>query len=151
MRNISDIIEQHLKNIIQESQSGMIEIQRSELAELFGCVPSQINYVISTRFTLERGYLVESKRGGGGYIRIKKIGLNEEHPLYQTILGMFENQISQQEAEGLIQRLYEEKILSYREMRLMKAAMQRDVLFLSYPQRDELRARILTAMLMSIL
>jgi transcriptional regulator of stress and heat shock response len=150
-RNISDIIEQYLKKSLQASQSGTIEIQRSELAELFGCVPSQINYVISTRFTLEKGYMVESKRGGGGYIRIKKIGLNEGSPLYQTVLNMFGAHISQREAEGLIHRLYDEGLISLREMRIIQAAIQRDVLLVSYPERDALRARILAAMLMSIL
>jgi transcriptional regulator of stress and heat shock response len=150
-RNISDIIEQYLKKSLQASQSGMIEIQRSELAELFGCVPSQINYVISTRFTLEKGYVVESKRGGGGYIRIKKISLDEESPLRQTVLKLFGAHLSQREAEGLLQRFYDEGILSFREMRMMQAAIHRDVLLVSYPERDALRARILAAMLMSIL
>lgn len=59
MRNISDIIERYLKGILHESPEGMIEIQRNDLADQFSCVPSQINYVISTRFTLEKGYLVE--------------------------------------------------------------------------------------------
>ena len=72
MRNVSDIIEQYLKHILQESPEGAVEIQRNDLADQFQCVPSQINYVISTRFTLEKGYFVESKRGGGGYIRIQK-------------------------------------------------------------------------------
>lgn len=150
-RNISDIIEQYLKNIIQSSENGIIEIQRCELAELFGCVPSQINYVISTRFTLERGYIVESKRGGGGYIRIKKVTLEENSSLRQKILHMFETQLSQREAEGLIQRLYDEGIITLREVCLMRAAVQRETLQLPTPERDQLRARILAAMLMSML
>ncbi|MCC5714945.1 CtsR family transcriptional regulator, partial [Klebsiella pneumoniae] len=70
MRNISDLIEQYLKTTLMRSGNELLEIKRSELAKQFQCVPSQINYVISTRFTLEKGYIVESKRGGGGYIRI---------------------------------------------------------------------------------
>ena len=70
MRNISDIIEQYLKQVIDLSNNNVIEIKRNEIADRFECVPSQINYVINTRFTLERGFVVESKRGGGGYIRI---------------------------------------------------------------------------------
>ena len=73
MRNISDIIESYLKQIFEMSQQDILEIKRSEVADKFQCVPSQINYVINTRFTIERGYLVESKRGGGGYIRIMKV------------------------------------------------------------------------------
>ena len=73
MRNISDIIEKYLKQVIDLSNNNAIEIKRNEVADRFDCVPSQINYVINTRFTLERGFVVESKRGGGGYIRIIKV------------------------------------------------------------------------------
>lgn len=70
-QNISDIIEAYLKKILADNEQ--IEIRRSEIAKLFNCVPSQINYVINTRFTEQRGYVVNSKRGGGGYIRIVKV------------------------------------------------------------------------------
>ena len=70
-RNTSDLIEDYLKKILRATDS--IEIRRAEMADLFSCVPSQINYVINTRFTLQQGYQVESKRGGGGYIRIAKL------------------------------------------------------------------------------
>src|SRR5690606_12275077 len=100
MRNISDLIEQYLKQMLQDSSEGTVEIQRNELADRFSCVPSQINYVISTRFTLEKGYLVESKRGGGGYIRIQRIEL----PTYKTIHGHIRqtigDRIDQSAAEG---------------------------------------------------
>ena len=72
-RSISDIIEAYLKEILGNSEQ--IEIRRSEVANHFDVVPSQINYVIKTRFTLQNGYLVQSKRGGGGYIRIERINL----------------------------------------------------------------------------
>ena len=68
---ISDIIEEFIKDLFEDTDN--IEIQRNELAEHFNCVPSQINYVISTRFKPSQGYYVESKRGGGGYIKNKKI------------------------------------------------------------------------------
>ncbi|WLR41953.1 CtsR family transcriptional regulator [Bacillus carboniphilus] len=70
MRNISDIIEQYLKNVLDTSGKEIVEIKRSEIAERFQCVPSQINYVINTRFTVEKGYLVESKRGVGEGISV---------------------------------------------------------------------------------
>ena len=85
MRNISDIIERYLKGILHESPEGLIEIQRNDLADQFSCVPSQINYVISTRFTLEKGYLVESKRGGGGYVRIQRIELPAQSALHNHL------------------------------------------------------------------
>ena len=71
MARMSDIIEDFIKQLINETD-GSIEIQRNELANYFKCVPSQINYVIDTRFTTERGYYVESRRGGGGYIKIQR-------------------------------------------------------------------------------
>ena len=70
-KNTSDNIEAYIKAILE--QAGMVELKRSELADVFQVVPSQINYVIKTRFTESRGYVVESKRGGGGYIRIGKV------------------------------------------------------------------------------
>ncbi len=73
MRNVSEVIEQYLKQILQQSPGGVIEIQRNDLADQFNCVPSQINYVISTRFTLEKGYIVESKRGGGGTFEFRRL------------------------------------------------------------------------------
>lgn len=151
MRNISDIIEQYLKNILQDSSDGMIEIQRNDLADKFSCVPSQINYVISTRFTLEKGYLVESKRGGGGYIRIQRVEL----PAHSVLGGHFHqhigNEINQASAEGLIYQLEEAKFLNSREAALIKAAMSREVLFIKLPYRDQIRARMLKAMLISLL
>lgn len=107
MRNISDIIEKYLKSILHESPEGTIEIQRNELADQFSCVPSQINYVISTRFTLEKGYLVESKRGGGGYVRIRRIQLPGPTSLHTHLHETIGDEIGQSAAEGLIYRLEE--------------------------------------------
>lgn len=151
MRNVSEIIEQYLKQILQHSPDGIIEIQRNELADQFNCVPSQINYVISTRFTLEKGYVVESKRGGGGYIRIQKIELNSHKAVLDHIFQTIGNNIDQNTSEGLIYSLKERGYLSAREAALMKAAVSRDVLKLKLPLRDEVRAGLLMAMLVSLL
>src|SRR3954466_13096493 len=102
MRNVSEIIEQYLKHVLQQSSEGAIEIQRNDLADQFECVPSQINYVISTRFTLEKGYIVESKRGGGGYIRIQKIELNAHGSVLDHIFKTISSQIDQNASEGLL-------------------------------------------------
>lgn len=90
---MSDIIESYLKKVL--GQSDQVEIRRSEMADLFNCVPSQINYVINTRFTVQKGYLVESKRGGGGYIRIIKVKLLDESEMLDTIIEIVGNSISQ--------------------------------------------------------
>ncbi|RKN65163.1 CtsR family transcriptional regulator [Paenibacillus ginsengarvi] len=151
MRNVSDIIEQYLKNILQQSPNGVVDLQRSELADRFQCVPSQINYVISTRFTLEKGYLVESKRGGGGYIRIQQVELPSKEAIHVHIFSTVGEQIDQATAEGIIYQLAEGCFISTREANLLKAAMSRDVLKLKLPQRDEVRASLLRAMLIALL
>jgi len=151
MRNISDLIEQYLKQMIRESAEGTVEIQRNELADKFSCVPSQINYVIGTRFTLERGYLVESKRGGGGYIRIRKLELPACQPIHEHVLRTIGSRIDQSAAEGLIYQLAEAKLLNGREAQLLKAAVSRETLAVNLPLRDEIRARLLKAMLIALL
>lgn len=151
MRNISDIIEQYLKNILHESPEGTVEIQRNDLADQFSCVPSQINYVISTRFTLEKGYVVESKRGGGGYIRIQRFELPQHVALYAHLKATIGSDIDQNSAEGLIYQLEEARFLSKREACLMRAAVSRECLTVNLPYRDEIRAKIMKAMLISLL
>jgi transcriptional regulator of stress and heat shock response len=150
MRNISDIIEGYLKEVIELQGKGHIEIKRSELAEKFQCVPSQINYVINTRFTEEHGYLVESKRGGGGYIRILRVTIHTKNDLFDQIEHQIGSAISQASAERMIYRLYEETILSEREASLMRAAIDRNAIPIALPLRDEIRAYILSAMLRTI-
>lgn len=150
MRNISDIIEGYLKQIIELDGKGHIEIKRSELADKFQCVPSQINYVINTRFTAERGYLVESKRGGGGYIRILRVASHSRDALFDEIARQIEATAPQTAAEHIIYRLIDEEVVSKREAKLMLAAIDRTTLQLPLPIRDEIRARILRAMLMTL-
>ncbi|MFJ3389099.1 CtsR family transcriptional regulator [Lysinibacillus sp. NPDC086135] len=150
MRNISDIIEGYLKQVLELGGEGHIEIKRSEIADKFQCVPSQINYVINTRFTVERGYLVESKRGGGGYIRILRVRANSQIDLIDDVLAQIEGGASQTMAEDLVYRLIDEQVISKREAKLMLAAVDRSTIDLQLPLRDIIRARILQAMLTTI-
>ncbi|MGG1662263.1 CtsR family transcriptional regulator [Brevibacillus sp. NRS-1366] len=152
MRNISDIIEHHLKNIITESPNGAIEIQRSELADLFQCVPSQINYVINTRFTVQKGYIVESKRGGGGYIRIRKVQIVSKARLQELLTEeLIGESITQNVGNAIVERLFEEGLVNIREATLMKIATSRNVLTVETELRDRLRANILKQMIAAIL
>ncbi len=128
----------------------MIEIKRNEIADRFECVPSQINYVINTRFTLERGFVVESKRGGGGYIRIIKVKLHDDIDIIDQMLHMIDHSVAQGNAESMIIRLLEEGIITGREAKLMLSVLDRSVLSMDIPSRDELRARILCAMLRTL-
>ena len=150
MRNISDIIEQYLKHVLDNSGKEIVEIKRSEIADKFQCVPSQINYVINTRFTIERGYVVESKRGGGGYIRIIKVRANNQAHLLDQILHLIHHRLSQAAAEDIIGRLVSEEVISSREAKLMLSVIDRSVLYIELPHRDELRARMFKAMITSL-
>ncbi|WEK53842.1 MAG: CtsR family transcriptional regulator [Candidatus Cohnella colombiensis] len=151
MRNISDLIEQYLKEILHKSSESAVEIQRSEVADKFSCVPSQINYVISTRFTLEKGYYVESKRGGGGYIRIQRVDHPSLEAVQRHISQTVGNQIDQNASEGLIYQLEEADFLTDREANLLRAAISREVLTVGLPLRDQIRANVLKAMLIVLL
>ncbi|MBO1005152.1 CtsR family transcriptional regulator [Pseudogracilibacillus auburnensis] len=150
MMSISDIIEQYLKQILHANEKKMIEIKRSEIADQFQCVPSQINYVINTRFTIEKGYIIESKRGGGGYIRIFRIEHQNEFELIDDIINMINPKVSQQGAIDVLGRLREKKVITRREERLLLSAVERETLAVALPARDELRARILTAILTTL-
>jgi len=151
MRNISDVIEDYLKKILEQSKNGYIEIQRNELADKFQCVPSQINYVIKTRFTVEKGYVVESKRGGGGYIRIRKVRVVDEQRFLQTLMRLIDQDISQGAAENIIDRLLEMDVITEREGRMMKAVIQRSVLPFEVGVRDRLRAKLLKSMIVALM
>jgi len=151
MSNISDLIEQYLKSLISNSQEDFVEVQRSQLALRFSCVPSQINYVLTTRFSTGHGYLVESRRGGGGYIRIVKIPLDQRVGLILNICDLIGDAITQNEAEGLLRRLVEEELISLREARVMQAAVGRFPPVLAAQAQESLRAAILKAMITAVL
>ena len=150
MRNISDIIEQYLKKVLHVSEENIVEIKRNEIADKFQCVPSQINYVIYTRFTIEKGYIVESKRGGGGYIRIIKVEIDDHAELIDQMIELIPKRISQSTSEVLIERLLEEQVISQREAKLIISAIDRSVLLIELPSRDELRSNILKSMLFTL-
>ena len=118
-KNTSDHIEAYIKAILE--QSGMVELQRSQLADTFQVVPSQINYVIKTRFTESRGYLVESKRGGGGYIRIGRIEFSNHHEMLRDLLYSVGEEVSQIVFEDVLRLLFEQDLLTSQEMNLLVA------------------------------
>ncbi|MBS0950623.1 CtsR family transcriptional regulator [Lactiplantibacillus plantarum] len=145
-QNISDIIEKYLKSILADSEH--VEIRRSEIADLFNVVPSQINYVIKTRFTIQNGYLVESKRGGGGYIRIEKVNLVDDADVLDVLIQVIGDSITQRDAYAVVQSLYEDDVLNRREAQLILVAIDHETLGLT--DRDlenSLRARIIIGIL----
>lgn len=148
MPSLANLIESYLHSLIKESGEKLIEIQRNELAEKFNCAPSQINYVLTTRFTIERGYMVESRRGGGGYVRIVKVPLNPgELDLIGEVVNLVGDSISERGAVAILARLVEEDLVTPREAALIKAVVSRNVLRIGQPARDQLRANILKSIL----
>ncbi|TDM12037.1 CtsR family transcriptional regulator [Macrococcus lamae] len=142
MKNMSDIIEQYLKQLLEQS-GDVVEIKRAHIAEKFDCVPSQLNYVIKTRFTNEHGYAIESKRGGGGYIRITKVESNNQSAFINHLKELTGSQITQQNAEHIIEGLYQNELITLREKRLLLVTIHRDILYVDVPYRDRIRANIL--------
>ncbi|MGI6081802.1 MAG: CtsR family transcriptional regulator [Limnochordia bacterium] len=150
MATLADLIEAYLKRLIH-SQAGFVEIRRGDLADSFSCAPSQINYVLETRFRAEHGYLVESKRGGGGYIRIRRVVIKPEEGLYHTICECIGEQISKAEADRLLSLLVEHHRLPLEQVRKIARFLHVEVDGLPLPWRDVLRAVVLKGMLLLML
>ena len=135
-----------MKQILGESSQ--IEIRRSEIANHFDVVPSQINYVIKTRFTIQHGYLVQSKRGGGGYIRIERVNLLDNVDVLNSLIQAIGDSISERDAYDIVRTLYDEKLLTRREGDLMLVALSKQTLNVNDCNVEaRLRARILISML----
>ena len=151
MARLSDLIEEFIKEMIKET-GGEAEIQRNALAHRFKCVPSQINYVIGTRFTNEHGYFVESRRGGGGHIKIRRIAVTSPYLDFMHLVQSIGDSISEQAAVAHINNFADYKLISKRDGILMKAAISNKALTASEPdERDGLRAGILKNMLMRLI
>lgn len=142
MKNTSDYIEEYIKALLE--QASVAELKRSELASRFEVVPSQINYVIKTRFTASRGYIVESKRGGGGYIRIGRVTFSDKHELVHDLLQNLGQSLSGIVFSDITQLLYDEGLMTEREGNLLLATSTDEVLG---DGADQIRARMMRQIL----
>ncbi len=125
MPSLTEIIEDYINKLFEdEVKEDAVSLRRKDLAEIFGCVPSQINYVLRSRFTPERGYIVESQRGGHGYIRIVRICYDMPEEKVNHIDEIVGNAISEQDAKRLLAALQERELLSSRERLLIEIAMR---------------------------
>jgi len=146
---MSDMIEEFIKELFNDEDE-YIEIQRNDLAEHFNCVPSQINYVIATRFKPSQGYYVESKRGGGGYIKIKKVNMAKNNYLMHIIASL-DDRITSSEVDIFLSNFLSYNIITEKEAKLIKVATSDNVLSLVHENRDYLRANILKNMLLNLI
>lgn len=138
----SDLIARFILDALEDS-NGSAELQRSMLAERFNCVPSQINYVISTRFSPERGYVVESRRGGGGYIRISRVQVNSTRQLIMHILNSVGEELDLATVAAFLSNAVSAAALSESAARLILAALGDNALrAVPVAYRDRVRSSI---------
>jgi transcriptional regulator CtsR len=152
LAKLSDLIEAHINAIIDKASTDSIEIQRNILAQKFNCAPSQINYVLTTRFGNERGYVVESKRGGGGYVRIYKIKANPDKHIDTILREVIGESVTKGQAESILNSLMDKKIVSKREMQVMlRALSDRALGKIFHGDRNTIRADLLREMLLILI
>ena len=149
MANISDIIEQFIIKTLGDDDS--VDISRNELASFFSCAPSQINYVLETRFTVDRGFVKESKRGGGGFIKISKIKIEDESYMNNLILESVGDQLTHKRLIQILKKLNDENIITRREFEIIESALNDSSLSMPFAIKDNIRAKSFKNILTKIL
>lgn len=148
MSSLSKQIEEYIKALLEQESTGVVEIQRNFLSEYFHCVPSQINYVLSTRFTPVQGYMVETRRGDGGFVRIVSLQLEDDDDIQDALTEAVGDTLTQSDSEGLTEYLYQQGVISQREMLLFNSMLKDRVLTgLEKGQRDTVRASMMQHLL----
>ncbi len=146
---MSDLITAEIIKMLNESDVNTAEIQRNEFANSMGCAPSQINYVLSSRFTPEHGYMIESRRGGGGYIRIHRVVLTHTTALMH-IINSIGDSVDAMTTRITLENCIESGIITPSTAKLIAAAVSGSVMqTVSVEMRDNLRAAILKQMLLT--
>ena len=139
MANISDIIEQFILKTMGDDES--VDISRNELASFFSCAPSQINYVLETRFTIDKGFVKESRRGGGGFIKISKINLDNDEYVSNLVLESVGDELSQKRLSQILDKLKNENIISQKEKEIIFSALSDSSLAMPFTIKDNIRAK----------
>ncbi len=145
MASLADHIEAYIKQQLQLSPNQILVLNRAQLADTFSCVPSQINYVLTTRFTQDRGYVIESRRGGGGYIRVVKTFRGRPKDVV-GILKQIGTTITDKQADNVLVALMDRGVITTKQGQFMKGILQQE-LASSPLDSDGLRASLLRAML----
>jgi len=151
MTRLSDIIEEFIKQLIFDNKEGDLQIQRNELATHFSCAPSQINYVLTTRFSTDKGYYVESRRGGGGYIIIRRVLYEENQSFVDILKEKIGNSITYEGGKSILSYLIDSAVITNREGEIIKIAINDRTLNASCENRNKIRADILKSIIMVIL
>lgn len=152
MSGLTNEIEQFLLEMIRRSSNGVLEIGRNELADRFSCAPSQINYVLSTRFTPYKGYYIESRRGGSGYIRITRLQTDGNDMVNEVLDSVVKDEVTADKAKAILKALEERDALTETQRALMHHAIDDNALRDIVPAgRNRVRASILKNMLLVFL
>ena len=150
MARISDIIAEFINTAIEEDKERKAIIQRNELADKFNCAPSQINYVLTTRFIFEKGYIIESRRGGGGYIVVKKVTYNNEKDRLNIINNSIGERLTYSEGVSIIDNLLKSNLITLSEFEIIKISLN-DRTLSSVEDKNKVRAELLKGMITVIL
>ncbi len=146
---MSDLVAQYIMEML-EQQDGSAEIQRNELAGSLGCVPSQINYVITSRFTPEQGYIVESRRGGGGYIRISRVKMDNGTAIMHIINSVGDT-LDKAAAEVMLNNMLQRRLMELQTAKAIAAALSdRTLRNVEQEKRDTVRADLFKNMLLTL-
>lgn len=146
---MSDLVAQYILEML-DAQNGSAEIRRNELAGNLGCVPSQINYVITSRFTPEQGYIVESRRGGGGYIRISRVSMDSKTAVMH-IVNSVGNRLDKATAEAMLNNMLHSSMLEISSAKLIASALSdRTLRQIEQEKRDVVRADLFKNMLLAL-
>jgi len=154
--NLTKIIEDYIYQLLEENDEGCVSLRRKDLAERFGCVPSQINYVLRSRFAPENGFLVESQRGGHGYIRVIQLSFKNCDEEVTHLSDLVGNAITEQEARRLLVNLQNRELITPRERLIIEVSLRnqeengRTLFDLSPYRRDIMRAELLKKHLTSL-
>ncbi|MDO4541457.1 MAG: CtsR family transcriptional regulator [Bacillota bacterium] len=151
MSTLASRIERYIKDLMAENESNCLELKRNELAQTFACVPSQINYVLETRFRDEQGYHVISRRGAGGCFQIIRLEVTDDNELRQLIARISQSEMSRQTAEGLLDRLLEEGFITKSECMLLNAVISPAALSAAGENENDLRAALMKNILITLL
>lgn len=144
-------IEKFLLDMMNETEKEFIEIGRNELAERFNCAPSQINYVLTTRFTPYKGYYVESRRGGRGYIKIIKLEMTEEQLINKILNGTIEKTITLDKVMHIVKGLVQEEVLTIKEALIIQHSLDDNALrHIDINDRSLVRASIFKNILLAL-
>lgn len=147
-KTISDIIEEFIMSSLDDDD--YIELSRNDLAKFFSCVPSQINYVLNTRFTVNRGFLIESQRGGGGFIKIVRVQDSAENYL-KNILDICSKPMDNIKANQIVDNLFEKDVITNNEAKIIKSSLSTKALNNPINIDDVLRSQIMSNIILELM